>query len=96
MMALAGAVGIEVPRTELIEIREIRGLHQDAGTIESKALAVQRRGETIHMEDFAQVYGLYPEDKYHHRSYANIAAVLWAETGEAVPMSSCGGSSFLC
>ena len=35
------------------------------------------------MEDFAQVFGLYPEDKYHHRSYANIAAVLWAETGEA-------------
>ena len=43
MMALAGAVGIEVPRTELIEIREIRGLHQDAGAIESKALAAQRR-----------------------------------------------------
>jgi serine/threonine-protein kinase HipA len=35
------------------------------------------------MEDFTQVFGLYPQDKYHHRSYANIAAVLWAETGEA-------------
>jgi serine/threonine-protein kinase HipA len=35
------------------------------------------------MEDFAQVFGLYPRDKYHHRSYANIASVLWAETGEA-------------
>jgi serine/threonine-protein kinase HipA len=88
MMALARAVGIDVPRTELIEIRDIRGLPEDAGTMEGKALAVQRfdRGdgsETIHMEDFAQVFGLYPEDKYRHRSYANIAAVLWAETGEA-------------
>ena len=35
------------------------------------------------MEDFAQVFGLYPDDKYRHRSYANIAAVLWPETGEA-------------
>ena len=56
--------------------------------MEGKALAVQRfdrgaGGETIHMEDFAQVFGLYPDDKYRHRSYANIAAVLWAETGEA-------------
>jgi len=88
MMGLARAVGIEVPRTELIDIRDIRDLPADVGTMPGKALAVQRfdraaHGETIHMEDFAQVFGLYPEDKYHHRSYANIAAVLWAETGEA-------------
>ncbi len=87
MMALARAVGIAVPRTELIEISDIGGLPADIGAMEGKALAVQRfdrdvKGETIHMEDFAQVFGLYPEDKYHHRSYANIAAVLWAETGE--------------
>ncbi|MDR3725413.1 MAG: type II toxin-antitoxin system HipA family toxin [Terracidiphilus sp.] len=88
MLALARAVGIEVPNTELIDIRDIRGLPADAGAMEGKALAVQRfdrgaKGEAIHMEDFAQVFGLYPDDKYHHRSYANIAAVLWAETGEA-------------
>ena len=88
MMGLARAVGIEVPRTELIDIRDIRDLPAEVGTMPGKALAVQRfdraaHGETIHMEDFAQVFGLYPEDKYHHRSYANIAAVLWAETGEA-------------
>ncbi len=34
------------------------------------------------MEDFAQVFGLYPRDKYGHRSYANVASVLWAETGQ--------------
>lgn len=88
MLALARVVGIEVPRTELIDIREIHGLPADAGAMEGNALAVQRfdrgaTGETIHMEDFAQVFGLYPQDKYHHRSYANIAAVLRAETGEA-------------
>jgi len=87
MLALARAVGIEVPRTELIDVSEIHGLPADAGAMEGKALAIQRfdrgtAGEGIHMEDFAQVFGLYPQDKYHHRSYANIAAVLWAETGE--------------
>jgi len=88
MMALARAVGIEVPRTELIDIRDIQGLPRDAGAMEGKALAVKRfdrgdRDTAIHMEDFAQVFGLFPEDKYRQRSYANIAAVLWAETGEA-------------
>jgi serine/threonine-protein kinase HipA len=88
MMALARAVGIEVPRTELMNIHDIRGLPDDVGAMDGKALAVQRfdrktKGKTVHMEDFAQVFGLYPEDKYHHRSYANLAAVLWAETGEA-------------
>ena len=87
MMSLARAAGLEVPRTELIDIRAIAGLPDDVGSIVGRALAVQRfdrtaDGESIHMEDFAQVFGLYPHDKYHHRSYANIAAVLWAETGE--------------
>lgn len=39
-------------------------------------------GQRIHMEDFAQVFGVFPADKYEGRSYANIAAVLWAEAGE--------------
>ena len=34
------------------------------------------------MEDFAQVFGMFPNDKYERRSYANIASVLWAETGQ--------------
>jgi serine/threonine-protein kinase HipA len=87
MMALARAIGIEVPRIELIDIAKIRGLPRDVGATKGRALVVQRfdrgpAGEHIHMEDFAQVFGLYPEDKYRHRSYANIAAVLWAESGE--------------
>jgi serine/threonine-protein kinase HipA len=34
------------------------------------------------MEDFAQVFGQYPNDKDRPRSYASIASVLWAEAGE--------------
>jgi serine/threonine-protein kinase HipA len=88
MMSLAREIGIEVPPIELVNMSDIRGLPADAGTMEGRALAVQRfdrstGGASIHMEDFAQVFGIFPEDKYHKRSYANIASVLWAETGEA-------------
>ena len=87
MLALARAIGITLPQNRLIDIREIRGLPGDAADIKGKALAVERfdrgaNGQRIHMEDFAQVFGRFPEDKYDHRSYANIAAVLSAETGE--------------
>jgi hypothetical protein len=55
--------GIEVPHTELIDIRDIRGLPTDADAMEGNALAVQRfdrgaKGRAVHMEDFAQVFGL--------------------------------------
>jgi serine/threonine-protein kinase HipA len=87
MMSLAREIGIEVPPIELVNMSDIRGLPADAGTMEGRALAVQRfdrsiGGESTHMEDFAQVFAVYPEDKYHRHSYANIASVLWAETGE--------------
>jgi serine/threonine-protein kinase HipA len=87
MLALARAVGITLPENHLININDIRGLPEDATNIEGKALAIQRfdrgpNGQRIHMEDFAQIFGLFPEDKYRRRSYANIASVLWAETGE--------------
>ena len=39
-------------------------------------------GGRIHMEDFAQVFGVFPNGKYDKHSYANIAAVLAAEIGE--------------
>jgi serine/threonine-protein kinase HipA len=87
MLELARAIGIAVPHNRLIDIKAIQGLPEEAGRIEGKVLAVQRfdrgpGGERIHMEDFAQVFGLFPSDKYDRRSYANIASVLWAETGQ--------------
>jgi len=88
MLALARAIGISLPQNRLIDIRDVHGLPEDAVRMEGKALAIERfdrgpNGQRIHMEDFAQVFGLFPEDKYDRRSYANIASVLWAETGEA-------------
>jgi serine/threonine-protein kinase HipA len=87
MLELARRAGIVVPDNRLVEISEIKGLPEDARAPGIKALAVQRfdraaGGAPVHMEDFAQVFGQYPNDKYHFRSYANIASVLWAEAGE--------------
>ncbi|MGB2628727.1 MAG: HipA domain-containing protein [Candidatus Acidiferrum sp.] len=87
MLELARRVGIEVPKNQLVEIGKIKGLPEEAGTTGKLALAVERfdrlaDGSRVHMEDFAQVFGLYPKDKYEHKSYANIASVLWAETGQ--------------
>jgi serine/threonine-protein kinase HipA len=36
----------------------------------------------VHLEDFAQLFGQFPQDKYKGVSYGNIARVLWAEMGE--------------
>lgn len=88
MLELARAIGIQVPPIRLAPVSDIEGLPPDAARLKGNALAVERfdrarEGRRIHMEDFAQVFGLFPDDKYSERSYANIAAVLWAETGEA-------------
>ncbi|MCZ7620161.1 MAG: HipA domain-containing protein [Myxococcota bacterium] len=87
MLELARAVGISVPPTRLVPIENIKGLPADMGPLTGNALAVERfdrrpGGRRVHMEDFAQVFGMFPDLKYEKRSYANIAGVLWAETGE--------------
>jgi serine/threonine-protein kinase HipA len=87
MLELARRTGMVVPDNRLVEVSEIKGLPEEARAPGAKALAVQRfdrvvGGGPVHMEDFSQVFGQYPNDKYHLRSYANIASVLWAEVGE--------------
>ena len=85
MLELARGVGIEVPVAKLIDLKDIDKLPEDLGPLRgSQALAVARfdrtpAGGPVHMEDFAQVFGLYPADKYKTRSLMNIARVLSAE-----------------
>ncbi|MCB9987713.1 MAG: HipA domain-containing protein [Rhodospirillales bacterium] len=86
MMELARVIGIDVPEVQLIPLSQIAGLPEDVARMEGNALAVKRfdrtdDGRAVHIEDFAQVFGLYPEKKYEQASYRNIAEVLWAETG---------------
>jgi serine/threonine-protein kinase HipA len=87
MMTLAKAVGIDVPDVRLVATKDIGGLPQDLPETFGQSLAVRRfdrpsAGERVHIEDFAQVFGVYPENKYRKASYGNIARVLWLEAGE--------------
>lgn len=87
MMELARKVGIDVPNTALHPIEELRGLPKELGRLGSNVFAIKRfdrteEGEGIHIEDFAQVFGVYPEKKYKNASYRNIAEVIWREIGE--------------
>jgi len=87
MMHLANEVGIPTPETKLISLDQIEGL-PDLGVLSGiNCLAVKRfdrsdNGQRIHIEDFAQVYNIYPEKKYQGISYDNIANMVWTLTGE--------------
>ena len=88
MMELAREIGIDTPEVRLVPLDQIGGLPKDLMSLAGNALAVRRfdrteDGGAVHMEDFAQVFGVYPEKKYERASYKNIAEVLWAETGES-------------
>ena len=88
MMKLAGAMGMDVPEVRLMPLDEIEGLPEGIGRIDEGAFAIRRFDRTqdgglIHIEDFAQVFGVYPEEKYGKGAYRSIARVLWIETGEA-------------
>ncbi len=87
MVTLARLVGINVPEVRLISVDTIGNLPEDVGRLSGQALAVRRfdrsdGGDTVHVEDFAQVFGVYPEDKYKKASARNIATVVGAECGE--------------
>jgi len=81
-LALAEAIGMEVPERELVEQSEFEGIPKEFETLsDGKVLLVKRfdraaNGERIHIEDFAQVFGVYPSRKYEGAAYHDIAAAL--------------------
>ncbi len=86
MMSLARRIGIDVPDVQLVAMDAIAGLPDGMGDLAGQALAVQRFDRSaegpVHMEDFAQVFGVYPDDKYRKASYRNIAEVIGIEAGD--------------
>lgn len=88
MMTLAKKMGMDIPDVKLVSLQKILGLPRELYGLEGQALVIKRfdrtdSGQLVHMEDFAQVFNVYPDDKYGRASYRNIAEVLWLETGEA-------------
>jgi serine/threonine-protein kinase HipA len=88
MLSLARRIGIDVPAVRLMPVDAIGGLPAEVQGINGNVLVVarfdrHRDGQRIHMEDFAQVFGVFPDAKYEKCSYATMAAVLAAEVGSA-------------
>ena len=88
VMRLAARLGLDVPEVRLVDLDAVTGLPEGIGTVQGKALAVRRfdrapGGARVHAEDFAQIFGLYPERKYARGNYRSIAEVVWAEAGES-------------
>lgn len=85
-MKLAEAAGAEIPEVRLIELKELEGLPNIKLPDEQYAYGIKRfdRNEKgrIHTEDFAQVFGLYPRDKYQRVNYEQLGNVLYQSSSE--------------
>lgn len=84
MMTIARRMGMDVPRIRLVDPTQIANLPEGVRALERSALAVERfdrlpGGERVHVEDFAQVFGVYPDEKYKRASFRNIAQVIAVE-----------------
>lgn len=87
MMRIASQIGINVPEIKLEKISDIQGLPEGLGRLNGENAFVIRRFDrsehgAIHTEDFAQVFGQYPDKKYEKASYRSIASVLGVETNQ--------------
>ena len=88
MMELARLLGMDVPETQLLSINQIANIPDGIGKFgdafkNAQAFVIKRfdraGDQAIHIEDFAQVFGVYPQDKYKKASMRNIAQVIGIE-----------------
>jgi serine/threonine-protein kinase HipA len=89
MMTLARLVGIDVPALKLVDLVDIKNLPSGINDLKGQALAIERFDRLpedaglVHVEDFAQIFNVYPRDKYKKASMRNIARVIASEGDEA-------------
>jgi len=85
-MRWAQAAGIDVPQHELVPVADLDGLPPVLQEIAGNALAVRRfdrlPDRRVHQEDFAQVFGLFPDEKYKKYNYESIASVILRTAGQ--------------
>src|SRR3984885_11900115 len=86
MMTLAKRVGLPTPEIDLVDVKSIGGMPEGIRNDLGRALVVKRfdraEGKRIHMEDFGQIFRVYPKDKYKKANYEMIGEVVWREVGE--------------
>jgi serine/threonine-protein kinase HipA len=81
MMTFAREIGIDVPQIGLMPTAKIEGLPEDMRHDLGDAFVIRRFDRTagggrVHIEDFAQIQGLYPEEKYERTSYTIVADIV--------------------
>lgn len=88
-MRWAAASGIDIPEIDLLDLNQVRGLPRECIPIhESQAFAIRRfdrpvAGQRVHMEDFAQILDLFPEQKYSQFNYETVARLTLKLAGDA-------------
>ncbi|EPL9570145.1 type II toxin-antitoxin system HipA family toxin [Providencia rettgeri] len=85
-MKLAESVGAEIPEIRLIRLTELDGLPNIKLADEEYAYGIKRFDRSaagrIHTEDFAQIFGLYPSDKYEKANYELLGKTLYHSSSE--------------
>lgn len=86
MMTWARAAGITVPEVTLVKVADVEGLPEGIPLREDVAYAIRRfdrpePGRRVHMEDMAQVLGLYSDEKYKKFNYETVANVILKVAG---------------
>jgi len=81
MLALHERLGMEVPERELVDKKEFDGIPPEFNTLATGRVLLTRRFDRneagrVHIEDFAQVFGVQPRLKYTGAGYHNIADAL--------------------
>jgi serine/threonine-protein kinase HipA len=71
-MRLAAVLGIEVPETSPVPIDAVEGLPDGISRYAASAFAIRRFDRSaqgpVHVEDFAQVFGVFADAKYDNAS----------------------------
>jgi len=88
MMTMAAMMGMNVPPIKLVDVADIKNLPDGIERFGDKAFVIERfdrlpDGGLVHIEDFAQVFDVYAEDKYEKASLRVIANVIANECGES-------------
>lgn len=86
IMSWAKESGLNLPTIDIVQLQEIEGIPPSFhASKEGNAFVIERfdraeNGQRIHIEDFAQIFNLYPQEKYKKYSYFHILTMLAAIT----------------
>ncbi|MBU6451847.1 MAG: HipA domain-containing protein [Cyanobacteria bacterium REEB67] len=85
-MKLAKLMGIDTAEVSLVNTADIADLPADIDAMNGQGLVAKRFDRSpsgrIHVEDFAQVFGKFPNEKYKGVAYHDLAHVIWIMSGE--------------